>query len=68
MESSRPEREGLKSTPVPCGKTIKELRSLTEDKKSSATFPKDYVNSTDETLDEISSSESIYRFPRAQGA
>ena len=34
--------------------------SFKKGQKSSATFPKDYVNSTeDETLDEISSSESI---------
>ena len=39
--------------------------SFKKGQKSSATFPKDYVNSTDETLDEISSSESICRFPRA---
>ena len=50
LESSRQGSERGSSPIVPCGKTIKELRSLTEDKKSSATFPKDYVNSTNRRL------------------
>ena len=50
LESSRQGSERESSPIVPCGKTIKELRSLTEDKKSSATFPKDYVNSTGRLL------------------